>query len=195
MQFRFISNNLAKGGYMDICNQRGFSLIEVSIVTAIVLLIAVIGIPAINGYVMENRVPKVGEELAKFVMQMKVNADASGELPYADISTDYLNNVVTDSPVLSRTANGQILHGLGSGGTVTLAELENGEGFALTLNDVNHVACPSIASVLQRMANIITVNNGSDTRTLKDHTNQYNALAAEAGCKNGNVNRFVFNIY
>jgi prepilin-type N-terminal cleavage/methylation domain-containing protein len=34
--------------------QRGFSLMEVSIVTAIVLLIAIVGVPAIGGYFIEN---------------------------------------------------------------------------------------------------------------------------------------------
>lgn len=87
------------------------------------------------------------------------------------------------------------MHGLGDGGTIALAELEDGEGFSLTLNDVSHVACPSIASVLQRVANTITVNNGSTTKTLKDDTNQYSALAAESGCGKGNVNKFVFNVY
>ena len=38
--------------------QRGFSLMEVSIVTAVVLLIAIVGIPAIGAYVIENKVPK-----------------------------------------------------------------------------------------------------------------------------------------
>ena len=47
--------------------QRGFSLMEVSIVTAVVLLIAIVGIPAIGAYVIENKVPKVGEELQRFV--------------------------------------------------------------------------------------------------------------------------------
>lgn len=180
---------------MDMRNQQGFSLVEVSIVTAIVLLIAVIGIPAISGYVMENKVPKVGEELAKFVMQMKVNADASGEQPYTDISTANLDNLVAESSVLSKKANGDILHGLGDGGTITLAEIDNGDGFSLSLNDVSHVACPSIASVLQRVASNITVNNGSATKILKDATNQYSALSAESGCAKGNVNSFVFSVY
>ena len=47
--------------------QRGFSLVEVSIVTAIVLLISIASIPAINSYVIENKVPRVGEELQRFV--------------------------------------------------------------------------------------------------------------------------------
>src|SRR5690606_19637287 len=38
------------------CVQQGFSLVEVSIVTAIILIVSIIGIPAINAYVIENKV-------------------------------------------------------------------------------------------------------------------------------------------
>src|SRR5690606_12274005 len=82
----FTRRSSGKGGFMHTsisafgrsriarrrAGQAGFSLVEVSIVTAIVLLIAVIGIPAIGGYVMENKVPKVGQELARFVMHVRV---------------------------------------------------------------------------------------------------------------------------
>lgn len=180
---------------MNILNQRGFSLIEVSIVTAIILLIAVIGIPTIGNYVMENRVPKVAEELARFIVQMKVNAGASGDAPYTDISNDNLNSLVDDSSVLNKNGSGSILHGLGENGTVSLAKLDNGDGFSVTLSNVNHIACPSIASILQRVATEISVNNGSTSKTIKDVDTQYSALSAESGCNKGNVNKFVFSIY
>ncbi|MNG37211.1 hypothetical protein D3C84_1244910 [compost metagenome] len=50
--------------------QQGFSLMEVSIVTAIVLLIAIVGIPAIGSYVIDNKVPQVGEDMLRFVASM-----------------------------------------------------------------------------------------------------------------------------
>lgn len=179
----------------QINNQHGFSLIEVSIVTAIVLLIAVIGIPAIGGYVMENKVPKVGQELARFVMQMRVNAGTSDQSPYDGINTSSLANMVADSTVFTRKSDGKIMHGLGDGGTVEVAAIDGGDGFAVTLNDVNHVACPSIASVLQRVATSIAVQNGSVSKTVKDETTEYNALQTETACAKGNVNKFVFSIY
>src|SRR3546814_20374731 len=67
--------------------QKGFSLIEVSIVTAIVLLLAIIGVPAIGGYVVENKVPKVGDESARFILQVKVNAPHGSDTPYAGLAT------------------------------------------------------------------------------------------------------------
>jgi prepilin-type N-terminal cleavage/methylation domain-containing protein len=173
--------------------QRGFTLIEVSIVTAIVLLIAVIGIPAIAGYVMENKVPKVGQELARFVMHTRVNAGTSGDAPYEHISADNLAALVADSTVLTLSGDGAVLHGLGASGAVEVESTDAGSGFLLRLKQVNHVACPSIASVLQRVADRITVSaSGGATTTLKDESTAYNALAAEAACGKGDVNQFAF---
>ncbi|MGB6241816.1 MAG: type 4 pilus major pilin [Castellaniella sp.] len=176
-------------------SQQGFSLIEVSIVTAIVLLIAVIGIPAIGGYVLENKVPKVGQELARFVMQTRVNAGTSGDPPYAGIGTENLASMVADSTVLTRTSAGAVLHGLGGGGTVEVESDDAGAGFLVRLAQVNHVACPSIASVLQRVADRITVSaNGGAARTVKDDTTPYSALSAESACAKGDTNQFVFHV-
>ncbi|HEX2517967.1 MAG TPA: type 4 pilus major pilin [Castellaniella sp.] len=176
--------------------QRGFSLIEVSIVTAIVLLIAVIGIPAIGGYVMENKVPKVGQELARFVMHTRVNAGTSGEAPYDGIGTQNLAALVADSTVLTMTTDGSVLHGLGGGGSVEVEPTDAGTGFLLRLRQVNHVACPSIASVLQRVADrIIVSSDAGPAQTVKDANIVYSALAAESACVKGDVNQFVFHVH
>ena len=175
--------------------QQGFSLIEVSIVTAIVLLIAVISIPAIGGYVMENKVPKVGQELVRFVMHTRVNAGPAGDPPYVAIGTANLASMVADSTVLTRAGDGSVLHGLGGGGTVEVEPTDAGAGFLLRLLRVNHAACPSIASVLQRVADRITVSaDGGAARTVKDETTPYSALSAEGVCARGDTNQFVFHV-
>lgn len=176
-------------------DQKGFSLIEVSIVTAIVLLIAVIGIPAISSYVMENKVPKVGQELARFVMHVRVNAGTSTVTPYRDIDTSSLATMVSDSTVLTLSGTDTVLHGLGGAGTVEVAATEGGLGFVLRLNEVNHVACPSIASVLQRVADRILVGSSEQAlQPVKDVNVSYSALAASAACARGNVNQFEFHV-
>src|SRR5690606_23928370 len=112
--------------------QQGFSLIEVSIVTAIVLLLAIIGIPAIGGYVVENKVPKVGEELARFILQTKVNASNGSATPYAGIATSNFANLVRDSSIFTVTgadASVKVLHGLGAEGEVSVAESDAGAAF------------------------------------------------------------------
>lgn len=176
--------------------QQGFSLIEVSIVTAIVLLLAIISIPAIGGYVIENKVPKVGEELARFILQTKVNAPNGSTTPYADIDTRHFAKLVRDSSIFSVSGSDaatRVLHGLGSNGDVLVAPAESGTAFSITLSGVNNVACPSIASIMQRVSESITIAaEGQSASVVKDATTPYSALSAEAQCAQGDVNTFVF---
>ncbi|OYV46265.1 MAG: hypothetical protein B7X10_05065, partial [Burkholderiales bacterium 21-58-4] len=109
--------------------QKGFSLIEVSIVTAIVLLLAIIGIPAIGSYVVENKVPKIGEEMARFILQTKVNAPSGSATPYAGIGTPNFANQVRESSLFSISGSDTaptVLHGLGNSGEVMVAEASAG---------------------------------------------------------------------
>jgi type IV pilus assembly protein PilA len=176
--------------------QQGFSLIEVSIVTAIVLLLAIISIPAIGSYVVENKVPKVGEELVRFVLQAKVNAPNSSTTPYQGIDTVNFANLVRDSSIFSVSgidASTRVLHGLGNDGEVVVSSEGTGSSFSITLSKVNNAACPSIASVLQRVADSITVSaQGQAAATVKDGTTAYSALTTESKCARGDVNTFVF---
>lgn len=176
--------------------QQGFSLIEVSIVTAIVLLLAIIGVPAIGGYVVENKVPKVGEELARFILQTKVNAPNGSTTPYAGIATSNFANLVRDSSIFTVSGTDaavKVLHGLGSDGEVSVAEAQSGAAFSITLSRVHNAACPSIASVMQRVSDTMTVAaQGQAAVTIKDDSTHYSALAAESRCVKGDVNTFVF---
>ena len=177
-------------------SQKGFSLVEVSIVTAIVLLLAIIGIPAIGGYLVESKVPKVGEELARFVLQTTINATNVTAEPYADIDTAHFARLVRKSSIFSISESGgdvKVLHGLGAAGEVSVASADSGASFALTLSNVSHVACPSLASVMQRVAHTITVASDTQGATeVKSATTPYNALNAESRCGQGDVNTFVF---
>ena len=176
--------------------QQGFSLIEVSIVTAIVLLLAIISIPAIGSYVVENKVPKVGEELVRFILQTKVNAPNSSTTPYEGIDTGNFANLVRESSIFSVSgvdANTRVLHGLGSDGEVVVSPEGTGASFSITLSKVNNSACPSIASIMQRVADSITVSaQGQSAATVKDDTTAYSALTTESKCARGDVNTFVF---
>ncbi len=189
--------------------QQGFSLMEVSIVTAIVLLIAIVGIPAIGGYVIENKVPKVGEELQRFVASMKINAQGGGVTPYTGLDTGALANALRDSTVLSVQGTGaaaSVAHGLGGSGTsgsgvvqVEPASVDAagmGSAFTLTLTNVSHAACPALASVLQRVSEIISISGSSGAKVVKDSiatpATPYRAAQAQAQCSQGDVNTFVF---
>lgn len=191
--------------------QRGFSLVEVSIVTAIILLISIASIPAINNYVIENKVPKVGEEMQRFVARLKANSQGAGTSPYAGIDTSALANAMRNSSVLMVSGQGsgaQVAHGLGGSGvngsgTVALTPAAAGDGgsgsaFALTFTDVNDAACPSLASVMQRVSEIISIAGAGGAVVVKDALANpplaYNAAQSETQCAAGDRNTFVFTV-
>lgn len=190
--------------------QRGFSLMEVSIVTAIVLLIAIVGIPAIGAYVVENKVPKVGEELQRFIASMKTNAQGGGVTPYAGLDTGAMANALRESSVLAIDGSGgaaRIAHGLGGSGVggngvvevaaASFGSAGQGSAFSIKLTNVSQAACPSLASVLQRMSETISIGGGGGgLRLVKDAfatpSVPYRAALAQAQCSPGDVNTFVF---
>jgi len=184
--------------FRNIDRQRGFSLVEVSIVTAIVLLLAIIGIPAIGSYVVENKVPKAGEELARFILQTKVNAPNGTSLPYADIETAHFAALARDSSVFSvigEDTAARVLHGLGSEGEVSVQPVDAGAAFSIALSRVHHAACPSLASIMQRVSDVITLTpDGGGTAIIKDASTPYSALAVETQCARGDANDFLFTI-
>lgn len=175
-------------------SQRGFSLIEMSIVTAIVLLVAIMAIPAVGNYVMENRVPKVGEALARFVIQTRVVAAGGAAAPYAGITTGSLANMVSQSGVFNVSGTGAsavVKHGLGADGVATVAEADLGAGFTITLSKVSNVACPGIASMVQRVSDSVQITPDAGTATIiKSPSVEFSAMAAESACAEGDVNTF-----
>ena len=186
--------------------QTGFSLVEVAIVTAIVLTIAMLGVPAIGTYLIENKVPKVGESLQRMMMRLQVSAQGGGLTPYAGIDNVAVAHAFRDSTVLEVAPGGAIVHGLsrqrrpGFGAlTVAPASLEGagaGSAFSLTLRNVNHAACPALASVLQGVSSVIQIEGGKGRVTVKDLTANpargYSAIRAASACGDGDVNHFTF---
>lgn len=168
--------------------QAGLSLIEISVVSAIILLIAIVSIPAINSFIIESRVPKVGEGIARFVVNHSVNTPLYEAEPYEGVDNALFAQQLETAGVfnvLGTGANLQILHGLGREGTV---QITGGETLTITLNKVHHAACPGLSSVLQRLADTITV--GSET--VKSTEKSYNATHAQKQCERGDLNTFEF---
>lgn len=183
--------------------QSGFSLVEVSIVTAIVLIISIIGIPAINSYVVENKVPKVAGELQRYAARTKANAQGSSA-PYSDLDTENLARALRNSSVLAvdPALNSTVAHGLGGNGStsglVQVASAQSGAAFTITMDAVNDAACPALASMMQRVSGHIAVG-GATPVVVKDAQadpiKHYSALDAEDACETGDVNRFIFTVW
>ena len=180
--------------------QQGFTLVEIAIVAAIVLIAAVLGIPAINGYIIENKVPSVGQELQRFVARSKASMQGLGPTPYTGVGPAQLANGLRSSSVVTVSGAGPsavVRHGLGatdggivlSTGTITTA----GDAFTLTLDKVSDAACPGLAAVMQRVSERIEVN-GTTVKTpgTGGETGLYNATSAGAACTSGDSNSFIF---
>jgi len=190
-------------------SEAGFSLVEVSIVTALMVILAIIGVPALQAYVIENKVPKVAADMQRFVSRMKVAALGGGLAPYAMVDQRALINGMRSAAVISVQGEGQkadVSHGLGGqgrgdSGTIAIAPdtvpgMSVGSAFRLTLTQVNHAACPMLVTAMQRMASVITVSGHGASVQVKnaflEPALSYQAVLADAQCARGDNNQFVF---
>jgi type IV pilus assembly protein PilA len=189
--------------------ETGFSLVEVSIVTALMVILAIIGVPALQAYVIESKVPKVAADMQRFVSRMKVAALGGGLAPYASVDQRALINGMRSASVVAVQGEGQkadVAHGLGGqgrgdNGTITILPeavpgMSVGSAFRLTLTHVNHAACPMLVTAMQRMASVITVaGHGASVQVknnLIDPPLSYQPVLADAQCARGDNNQFVF---
>lgn len=189
--------------------QVGFSLVEVSIVTALMVIVAIIGVPALEGFIIENKIPKVAADMQRFVSRMKVAAVGGGSVPYLGIDQRALVNGMRESAVVTVHGTGSVAdvaHGLGGQGRgqsgTILIEPDSvpgqgpGSAFRLTLTHVSHAACPMLATAMQRMASSISVSGSGSLVTVKNALSDpplaYQPVLADAQCASGDRNRFVF---
>lgn len=189
--------------------QDGFSLVEVSIVTALMVILSIIGVPALQTYVIENKVPKVAADMQRFVSRMKVAAIGGGATPYAGIGQRALVNGMRDGSVVSvrgPSPTADVAHGLGGQGRAESGTImvqsdavpgqSPGSAFRLTLANVSHAACPMLMTAMQRMASIILVSGNESLVEVKNAFRtpplNYQPVLADAQCAPGDVNRFIF---
>lgn len=184
-------------------DQRGFTLVELTAVVAIITLLVVISMPAIKGFFITLRVPAAAGELQRFMSSARILGEGDSISPYASI--DNAQNLVPalrDSAAFKVTGN-VVAHrlggsGSGSNGTITIAPAALGGGaigsaFSLTLTNVNNKACPTLASTLNAVSETISVN-GTAAKTLgaNNETGTFNPVTAQSLCVSGDNNTFVF---
>lgn len=178
--------------------QHGDALVNLLIAVMILILLAVIGIPAVNGIIIEGRTPDVAAELQRFMARMRTMGTAGTNLPYANVNN--ANNLApaTREATTLRTTGNVVAHrlggtGTGTSGTVTLAPANLntaglGSGYSLTVTDVHEKACPTLASILSTSSEEMTLNG----TTIKNVSTAYNASDAQQYCVDGENNDFVF---
>lgn len=175
--------------------QRGFTLIELAVVGAIIMILSIVVMPNINGYLIENKVPRVAEELQRFIARTKVSVQGLGSAPYDSVTTAQIANAVRGSSVFQVTGTGNaavVTHDLGaSGATVTLTSstiTSAGDAMQIQFAQVNRAACPGMAVVMQKVSESITVN-GTEVKAVGGN---YQPTVAENACTDGDTNQFRF---
>lgn len=187
----------------DLRRQGGWTLVEVGAVIAIVIILAIVGFPSVKGFFIQGRVPATAGELQRFMSTARIMSEGDSATPYSAIdNAQNLAPSLRDSTVFKVTGN-TVAHrlggtGVGSNGTITIAPAALGGGavgsaFSLTLTNVNHRACPVLASTLNGISEMISVN-GTVAKTLgaNSESGTFNAVTAQNLCVNGDNNTFVF---
>lgn len=187
----------------DLRRQGGWTLVEVGAVIALVIILSIVGFPSVKGFFVQGRVPAAAGELQRFMSTARIMSEGDSAMPYSAIdNAQNLAPSLRDSTVFKVTGN-TVAHrlggtGVGSNGTITIAPAALGGGavgsaFSLTLTNVNHRACPVLASTLNGISEMISVN-GTVAKTLgaNSESGTFNAVTAQNLCVNGDNNTFVF---
>lgn len=175
--------------------QRGFTLIELTVVGAIIMILSIVVVPNINGYLVENKVPRVGEEVQRFIARAKVSVQGLGSAPYSSVTTAQIANAVRGSSVFQVTGSGAsatVTHDIGaSGAAVTLTPstlTSTGDAMQIQFAGVNRAACPGLAIVMQKVTEVIRLN-GTEVKAVGGN---YQPTLAENACTDGDTNQFQF---
>lgn len=180
---------------------RGFTIVELLVVLAIIALLAIVGIPMMRGMIVSGKVEPTAGDINKIATKLRTNFQGQGTTPYTNLGTaaeataNFANTARGLASALTVTGTGAtatIQHDLGATGaeigvasaTVTTA----GDSFAVTVNDVNEAGCPMLAAQLSKAAEVITVNGVS----VKAAGGTYNGGTATNACTTGDTNDFVF---
>lgn len=180
--------------------QAGFTLIEIAVVAAVLLVAYIVGIPQISALITANKVPPLAADLQRFVASSKIAAQGIGTTPFAGVSNAHLANSLRGSSVVNVSGTGDqavVSHGIGAtDGVITLAPAQitsAGDAYTLTLSKVSEAACPDIAAVMQRVSESITINTiAVKTPGTNGVQGVYAAATAKAACTSGDSNTFVF---
>jgi prepilin-type N-terminal cleavage/methylation domain-containing protein len=180
---------------------KGFTLVEVLIVLAIIGLLAVFGTPFVRGVVTEGKVEPTASDINKVVTKIRGNFAGNGTTPYTNMGAGAVATAIFANTarglagsltVTGVNAGATVQHDLGlTGSQVTAAQATittAGDSFTVTLPTVNNAACPGLASQLNRGSEAISINGN----VVKAVGGAYNAGAAQNFCTEGDTNTFVF---
>lgn len=182
--------------------QKGNALLNVAIAIFLGVLIAVVGVPKIQSYLVEAAIPPVSDEIQRFITRTVVSAQGTGNTPYAGLDQAYFAQQVRNTSLQVGAVSGQgtggtiVRHGLGGRDTGTITLAETGTAFTLTFANVNNAACPGLATTLSKSVDDISINGTvvKSTDNNKTVTTQFTPMSAANECNDGDTNAFVFTV-
>ncbi|CAB3893021.1 prepilin-type N-terminal cleavage/methylation domain-containing protein [Achromobacter mucicolens] len=172
---------------------RGLSAIELSVVLAIIVILAIYTMPKIDSYLIDGKVPKVAEDLRRFMVRNRVitSSAADPNTAFANATQRSFALAITSSSTISSNPTTYVVqHNLGSGGVITYSAVDGGKGYTLNLDKVHQVACANLAGILARDSSKISIN-GQEQKNTETPVN-FSGTNADAACVDGENNTIVF---
>ncbi len=181
--------------------QKGFTIVELLVVLAIIGVLVVIAVPAARGIIIGGKTAPTASDINKVVSSIRANFSGQGNTPYTNLGNgaaataifaNTARGVASSLTVTGAGATATIQHDIGATGSqVTVAQgtiTTLGDSFDVTLPTVNASACPGMASQLAKSAEVITVNGTN----VKAAGALYNGGTAQNACTANDTNTFVF---
>lgn len=181
--------------------QKGFTIVELLIVLAIVALLAIFGFPFARGIIIKGKVEPTATDVNKVATSIRTNMAGQGNTPYTNLgataaaTANFANTargLVSSLTITGAGATATIQHDLGAtGAQITVAQdtlTTLGDSFSVTMPSVNEAACPGLASQLSKAAEQISINGTQ----VKAAGANYNGGTAQNLCTANDTNSFVF---
>ena len=173
--------------------QRGFSLIELSVVVLIMGLLGFLIAPRVQSFLLRGKVKAASDELTQAVVRLNSNR-TTGSSDFTSASTKELLKVLTPSSAFELVdgSTPTVNHKLSNvGGTVTYGPgtlLAANDAGLLTIGGVDESICQDLANSLSATAVSLGVNGTTAKNTAASPQVPYNSATATNSCTTGSGN-------